>query len=78
MSNKTINLNFNPKLNGSVEATVTTHSDKSLVYYMSDTSMMMLSSKPNIKSIKVINKYDANTPGGINAFNEFKEKLKNN
>jgi len=68
---KTI-LNFNPSLSGSIEATVTTQSDKVENYFMSDTESMLMSSKPSIKSIKVINRYEANSEDGIEIYNLYK------
>jgi len=76
MSKQIINLNFNPRLSGSIEAMVTNHSEKSIEYYMSDTDIMTLSSKPHIKSINVVSRYDANTDGGITAYNKFKDILR--
>ena len=72
MSKVKVNLNFNPSLSGSVEAVITTHSEKVENYFMSDTEMMKLSSKPNIKSIKVIGKYVANSPENIDVYNSYK------
>jgi len=68
---KTI-LNFNPSLSGSIEATVTTQSDKVENYFMSDTESMLMSSKPSIKSIKIINRYEANSEDGIEIYNLYK------
>jgi len=68
---KTI-LNFNPSLSGSIEATITTQSNKVENYFMSDTESMLMSSKPSIKSIKVINRYGANSEEGIEIYNLYK------
>lgn len=66
-----VDLEFNPRLSGSIEAVVTTQSNKSKEYYSSEYSMLMLGSKPHIKSIKVVNKYPADCAVGINTYNEY-------
>ena len=72
MSKVKVNLNFSPMLSGSMEAVVTTQSGKSEQYFMSDTESMLMSSKPSIKSIKVVSKYMANSENGITVYNEYK------
>jgi len=62
--------NFNPMVNDSVRATVTSHSGKSVEYFMSGSNMMAESAKPSVKSIKVTERYVAGLPSA-DAFNMY-------
>jgi hypothetical protein len=66
-----VNLEFNPQLSGSIEAVVTTQSDKKCDYYMSEYAMLMFGSKPHIKSIDIVNKYPAGNAAGVSIYKEY-------
>ena len=73
-----VNVNFNPNLSGSAEAIVTNQSGKVEEYFAPKTDLMMMSSKPNVKSIEIVSSYEPATPEAIAIFNDYKNYLENN
>lgn len=73
-----VNVNFNPNLSGSAEALVTNQSGKTEEYFAPKSELMMMSSKPNVKSIKIVRGYEPATPEAIAVFNDYKNYLENN
>jgi hypothetical protein len=78
ITNKNININFNPSVTGSVEVTTTNHSDKETRHFLPDSELMNLSSKPSIKSIIITNKCNSNTEDNNIIYNVYKEMYMNN
>jgi hypothetical protein len=70
-------LDFNPNVSGSVTCVVTSQSGKEEEWYCSHYDAMKISSKPSVKSVKVIDKYDAGNIEGVLLYRYFQlQKLK--
>ena len=66
------NLNFNPNVSGSVECVIINHSDKETEWYCSHYEAMMMGSKPSVKKVKIINKYNAGDVDGNLMYHHFR------